>query len=359
MKRIGILNSGGDCAGLNAVISSFTKYAISDGCEVLGFIKGFEGVLDNKYIELTHERVRGISHIGGTILQSTNKGRFGAKVGSGDKATIPSEILKQTKENLAHLGIDTVVVIGGDGTLSSALQLQEYGISVIGVPKTMDNDLASTDKTFGFSTAVDIVTDAIDKINTTMTSHNRIFFIETFGRHTGWVSLYSGLAGGVDMILIPEIPFSYESVIKRFRDRREGGREHAIVVVAEGAKALDGQQVIRNKTGSSEVILGGISQAIMYEIETRAPGEFELRNTILGHVQRGGSPNSEDRILSKRLGTAAFDAVKQKKFGQMVALCGSEIIFVPIIDAVDKLKTVPINDELIEVSRKIGISFGD
>jgi len=359
MKRIGILNSGGDCAGLNAVISSFTKYAQSEGYEIFGFIKGFEGVLDKKYMELTQEKVRGISHLGGTILQSTNKGRFGAKVGEGNIARIPQEILQQTKQNLADLGIDKLCVIGGDGTLSSAYQLQEYGISVVGVPKTMDNDLASTDKTFGFSTAVDIVTDAIDKINTTMTSHNRVFFIETFGRHTGWVALFSGLAGGVDMILLPEVKFSYEKIVNYLKKRKESGREHAIIVVAEGAKSEDGKLVIRKRTESSEVTLGGISQLLMEEIDTRAPGEFELRNTILGHVQRGGSPNTEDRILAKRLGVAAFDAIKMGKFGHMVSLRGNEIVFVPILDAVDKLKTVPVNDPLVEVARKVGISFGD
>ncbi|MFO0703791.1 MAG: ATP-dependent 6-phosphofructokinase [Patescibacteria group bacterium] len=359
MKRIGILNSGGDCAGLNAVISSFTKYALSDGYEVYGFIKGFEGVLDKKYIELTQEKIRGISHLGGTILQSTNKGRFGAKVGEGNIARIPKEILEQTKQNLAELGIDKLCVIGGDGTLSSAYQLHEYGISIVGVPKTMDNDLASTDKTFGFSTAVDIVTDAIDKINTTMTSHNRVFFIETFGRHTGWVGLYAGLAGGVDMILLPEIKFSYAKIVDYLRKRKENGREHAIIVVAEGAKSEDGKLIIRKRTESSEVTLGGISQLLMEEIDSRAPGEFELRNTILGHVQRGGSPNSEDRILAKRLGVAAYDGIKNGKFGSMVALRGNKMEYVPILDAVDQLKTVPVHDELVEVARKIGVSFGD
>jgi ATP-dependent phosphofructokinase / diphosphate-dependent phosphofructokinase len=359
MKRVGILNSGGDCAGLNAVISSFSRCALANGYEVFGFIKGFEGILDKKYVNLTYEKVRGISHLGGTILQSTNRGRFAAKIGKGDVAEIPEDILSQTKANLDELQIDTLCVIGGDGTLTSALQLQKYGISIVGVPKTMDNDLAMTDKTFGFSTAVDIVTDAVDKINTTMTSHNRIFFIETFGRHAGWVALYAGLAGGVDVILIPEIPFTYNKIVELLRSRKNEGREYAIVLVAEGAKSEKGELITRQSSTSSEVTLGGISQMLMNEINIIAPDEFDMRSTILGHIQRGGSPNSEDRILSKRLGVSAFEAVTTKKFGHMVALRNGEIVFVPIADATNALKMVSRDDVLVQVARKIGISFGD
>ncbi len=360
IKKVGILNSGGDCAGLNAVIASIVKKGVPMGYRFVGFEKGWEGLLSPMhYFKLDEENVRGISHLGGTILKTTNKGRFAAKIGEGEKARIPNEILKEAKANLKKLKVDALIVIGGDGTLSGAAQLAETGVNIVGVPKTIDNDLLGTDQTFGFSTAVDVVTEAIDRIHTTATSHDRVIAIETMGRHAGWIALYGGVAGGAHAILIPEMPFSYKSVVKFLKKRERIGRSSTILVVAEGAKPINEPLSTLKEETYKETLLGGISGRLVRKIEEMAPGQFELRNVVLAHTQRGGSPNSEDRILAQRYGTAAIEAVHAKKFDRMVALKGNKIKTVDIEKAVSKLKHVTVKDEIYQMAQSIGIYFGD
>jgi len=361
MKKIGIVNSGGDTQAINAVIASAVKYGLGKDFKFIGFIKGWEGILDMEYMELGMEQIRGISHLGGTILHSVNKGRFAGKGGdAGDANSIPDEILHLAKKNLETLKIDTLIVIGGDGTLSGAMQLEKLGVKIVGVPKTIDNDLAGVDMTFGFSSAVEIGVEALDRIHTTAVSHDRVMFVETMGRHVGWIPLYAGLAGGADVILIPEIEFSYDGLVRFLSWRKKIGRNYSVVVVSEGAKAKNEKIATKeNVDGRPEVILGGISEQIMNRLNQMAPGEFEMRNVVLGHTQRGGSPNAEDRILAKSYGVAAVDAVINKKFGQMVAYVGGKMKTVPIEDAVDKLKKVTDEDLIFQSAKKLGVYFGE
>jgi 6-phosphofructokinase len=359
MKKVGIINGGGDTQAINAVIASVVRSGINRGYKFVGFIKGWEGLLDNEYIPLELKDVRGISHIGGTILQTTNKGRFSAKAGEGSVRKVPTELLDLAKKNFNDLGLECLIVIGGDGTLTGAQQLFEHGVNVIGVPKTIDNDLYLVDRTFGFSTAVDIVVEALDRIHTTALSHNRVFFVETMGRYAGWIALNAGLAGGANAILIPEIQFDYPSLIKFLTWRKKIGKNYSIVVVAEGTRAKNEEFVHDTKATTSENKLGGISYSIMERIEQEAPGEFEMRNVILGHTQRGGAPNAEDRILAKIYGTSAIDAVEAKRFGDMVCLVKGEMQTVAIADAIAKLKTVTPEDLGFQSARKLGIYFGE
>ncbi len=360
VKRVGILTGGGDCAGLNAVISSVVRSGIPLGYEFVGILKGWEGILDPPMLRpLALEDVRGISHLGGTILRTTNQGRFAAKAGAGGVSGIPEETLRMVERNMKANRIDALIVIGGDGTLSGAQQLMDLtGARVVGVPKTIDNDLQGTDRTFGFSTAVEVVREALDRIHTTAASHDRVIFVETMGRHAGWIALYGGVAGGADAILLPEFPFDLQDLTAFLRRDKE--REFAsVVVVAEGAR-INGQQSKRQSGGSQrEDKLGGTADRLLAAVEEMAPGEFEMRTVVLGHTQRGGSPNAEDRILSRAYGAAAMDAVHAGKFGCMVSLRQGKMDIVPIADAVGGLKLVTADDPVFAAARRIGISFGD
>ena len=339
MKRIGIVNSGGDCPGLNAVIASAVKAGSQHGYEYIGFEKGWEGLLNPmRFRHLTRESVRGISYLGGTILGTVNKGRFGAKAGSGDGRKIPHEILVEAKVNMAELGLDGLIVIGGDGTLSAALQLAELGVNIVGVPKTIDNDLGATDRTFGFSTAVQIVVDAMDRIHTTATSHGRTMFVETMGRHAGWIALRAGLAGGADAILLPEFPFQLEKLLAFLRERNNTVGS-SVIVVAEGVK-IRSEVVGKLRSVGQEIQLGGAANRLMDDLEVLAPNEFEMRGAVLGHVQRGGTPNAADRMLAKAYGVMATNAYEQGKFGQMVCYDSLHMHSVPIQEAVGSLKRV-------------------
>jgi 6-phosphofructokinase len=359
--KIGIVNSGGDVQGLNAVIASAVNYGTSKGHTFVGFNKGWEGILDLKHFDLTKDKVRGISHLGGTILHSVNKGRFAGKAGSkGGVNAIPDEILDLAKTNLEKLDVGALIVIGGDGTLSAANQLYKKGVKIIGVPKTIDNDLKGTDQTFGFSTAVDVVVEALDRIHTTAVSHDRVFFIETMGRHAGWIALHAGLAGGADAILLPEIKFSYAKLIEFLRKRKNSGRNYSIVVVAEGATAVNEDLALLENTGDRpEIRLGGISDQIMHKIDEISPSEFEMRNVVLGHIQRGGTPNAEDRILSKTYGVAAIDAISAKKYGHMVTYVARQTNFVSIAEAVGDLKLVEDLTPELQTAKKIGVFLGE
>jgi 6-phosphofructokinase 1 len=354
MKKIGILNSGGDCAGLNAVIASIVKCGIPMGYSFVGFERGWEGLLDKTYIELTNERVRGISHLGGTILRTANKGRFAGKVGSGDPYKIDPDILALAKRNADEMGLDGLIVIGGDGTLSAAKQLADYGLRLVGVPKTIDNDIAATDKTFGFSTAVQVAVDALDKIHTTAASQDRTFFVECMGRHAGWISLYAGLAGNANAILLPEFKLDLDEFVDFLRKRQGGQRMSAIIVVSEGLKVGD-HLSSKAEASSSEVVLGGASEKLMHLVEEKAPGEFEMRNVVLGHTQRGGSPMSQDRILSKRYGIAAMLAYDAGESNVMVASRNNQMVTVPIGDATAELKLVSHETYEYQAAQRLGV----
>lgn len=361
MKKIGVLTGGGDAQPLNAAISAIVKTAVSRGHEIIGFEKGFEGVLSPMlFRDLTLKSVRGISHTGGTILHAVNKGRFSSKVGMGESKEIPEEILKEAKRNLDTVGVDTLIVIGGDGTLNGAYQLAKYGIKIIGVPKTIDNDILNTDKTFGFSTAVDIVVDAIDKVHTTATSHDRAIFVEVMGRNAGWIALHGGFAAGADLILVPEIPFDYNKIVEFLRTRKETGYRATVVAVSEGAKELEGEATFKDSSIlNSEYKLGGVSLQIINQLERLAPGEFDLRNVVLGHVQRGGSPNAEDRVLAKTYGVAAIDAIDNGQFDVMLSLQNNKIVHIPLSEVKEKTKTIENGNLTLESAKKMGVYFGD
>lgn len=357
-KTIGIINSGGDCAGINTVIASAVLSGIRAGYRFIGFELGWEGLIDRKFIELGHEEAIHIQNLGGTVLRTTNRGRFAAKVGKGETKQIAPEVLQACKDSMEALDVDGLLVIGGDGTLSGALQLAEYDVKMVGIPKSIDNDLYATDLTFGFSTAVQVAVDAIDRIQTTAFSHNRIFLVECMGRNAGWLSLYAGLASGADAILLPEFPTSMDDIVAFLRHRRDNHRDSTVIVVSE-AFEIDGKASIQGGTATNEVIFSGITDELIRQVEALAPNEFEMRNVVLGHTQRGGSPCALDRILSKRFGTRAIEAYQQGMFGYMVALQNDKIQTVRIEDAVNQLKLVTRDNKIFQAARQTGIFLGD
>jgi ATP-dependent phosphofructokinase / diphosphate-dependent phosphofructokinase len=329
MARYGVLTGGGECPGLNAVIRAIVRRGANDhGHEFFGFRYGWAGVLAGDGAELTVDTTRGILPRGGTILGTSRTNPYKEDGG-----------LERVRASLADHGIDGLIPIGGEDTLGVARRLADDGIDVVGVPKTIDNDLAGTDFTFGFQTAVQIATDAIDRLHTTAESHNRVIVVEVMGRHAGWIATYAGMAGGADVILVPERPFDVEEVCDRVRNRHTHGRTFSIVVVAEGATPKDGQ-IQTEFGGATDAFgherLGGIAVQLEREIEERTG--YESRMTILGHVQRGGSPLAYDRVLGTRFGVAAIDAANAGNFGKMVALRGTEIELVPLDEALAEPK---------------------
>jgi 6-phosphofructokinase 1 len=353
MKRIGILTGGGDCPGLNAVIRAAVRTLIRDyDLEVVGIQLGFEGLLTKSIIPLTLETIRGILPKGGTLLRTTNRGNpFEYPTGNGTECADRSP---ECVENIRDLGLDGIIAIGGDGTLKIAQRLCDMGIPMVAVPKTIDNDLAATDYTFGFQTAVAIATDAVDRLHTTAESHDRVMILEVMGRNAGWIALYAGIAGGADIILIPEIPYQPEEVVRMIRERQKEKSNFDIIVVAEGAKRQGGEEAYLDKASRR---LGGIAYQVAADIQQHT--DLEIRVTVLGHVQRGGSPIASDRILSSRFGKAAADLVARKQFGQMVAIRGEDIVSVPIAEAVSRPKYVDPNGQMVQTAQSLGISFGD
>jgi phosphofructokinase-like protein len=333
--RIGVLTGGGDCPGLNAAIRAIVRKGIDVyGHVLIGFRDGWKGPLESEYDELTIESTRGILPRGGTILGTSRTNPFKRDDG-------PARI----EETMSSLHLDGLIAIGGEDTLGAASRLHnEHGLAVLGVPKTIDNDLASTDVTFGFDTALQVATEAIDRLHTTAESHHRVMVVEVMGRHAGWIALQSGLAGGADVILIPERPFDIEEVCALLRRRHARGRAFSIVVVAEGALPEEGTMEVAggNADEFGHVRLGGIGQRLEHEIEQRTG--FETRATVLGHVQRGGTPTAFDRVLATRVGIAAIDAAHDGRWGTMPALRGTRIELVPLTDAVAELRTVPPED---------------
>src|SRR3954466_7810932 len=357
-KRVGILTAGGDCPGLNAVIRGVVKSANTHGYEVVGFLKGYEGLVDPvSYIPLNHKNTTGILSQGGTILGSTNKGRFCATVGVNDRQELDPELMAGVKTTVEHLNLSGLICVGGDGSLAVAQQFHENGIPVVGVPKTIDNDLSSTAFTFGFFSAVFCATDALDRLHTTAASHERTMILEVMGRHAGWIALYAGIAGGGDVILIPEIPWTFESVCQAIINREQRGKKFTLVVVAEGAELPEKGLVTQDKQESQrQVRLGGIGNYVAKEIEQRLGKE--TRTVVLGHLQRGGAPTTFDRVLATQFGAHAVRLVVERKFGHMVTYQPPDMLDVPIIDAI-KLASVCPNCSAVQAARALGVSFGD
>jgi phosphofructokinase-like protein len=355
--RIGVLTSGGDCPGLNAVLRGVVLAADKLGWEVIGFVDGFEGLLPpGKYKVLDRHEIAGIMPRGGTIIGTTNRGHFVAKIGAGDRTHVADKVIADARGVLRELRVDGLIIIGGDGSMATALQLQEAGINCIGVPKTIDNDLEATAMTFGFDSAVATVMDALDRLHTTATSHKRIMILEVMGRHAGWIALHGGLAGGAHVILIPEIRFDYDKIAAAIKLRAERGNPSAIVVVAEGACPRDGQVVMQN-IQDAEYRLGGIGEIVAREIAARTGKE--TRCTVLGHLQRGGAPTALDRILGTRFGVKAVQLIREKQFGSMVSYQAYQVSHVPIADAVNRLKLVPPDGEMVQTARAVEICLGD
>jgi ATP-dependent phosphofructokinase / diphosphate-dependent phosphofructokinase len=329
---VGVLTGGGDCPGLNAVIRAIVRKGIDRyGHEIVGFRDGWRGPLDNASEELTVESTRGILPRGGTILGTSRTNPLTREGGP--------ELIR---ENMRALDLDGLIAIGGEDTLGAAAKLHaEHELPVIGVPKTIDNDLGGTDMTFGFDTAVQVATEAIDRLHTTAESHNRVMVVEVMGRHAGWIALHSGIAGGADVILIPERPFDIDEVCRLISRRHSRGRFFSIVVAAEGAVPLEGTMEVMS-AGEDEfghARLGGIGQRLEVEIESRTG--YETRATVLGHVQRGGTPTAFDRVLATRLGVTAIDGVDERRWGTMAALRGTNVELIQLTEAVAELRTVP------------------
>src|SRR6266850_8103119 len=355
--RIGILTSGGECPGLNAVLRGAALAADKLGWEMLGFRDGFEGLLPpGDFTVLDRKCTENIMALGGTLIGTTNRGHFVAKIGAGDRAVVAAEVIEKARKVLNEARVQALIIVGGDGSMTTALQLQEAGINCIGVPKTIDNDLEATAMTFGFDSAVAVVMDALDRLHTTATSHRRVMVVEVMGRHTGWIALHGGIAGGADIILIPEIPFDYDKIAGATKAREAAGYLGTVVVVAEGARPKHGEQVKRDVEGG-EFRLGGIGDIVTREIAKRTGKE--TRSCVLGHLQRGGAPTTLDRILGTRFGVKAVQLANEGHFGSMVSYQNYQVRHVPIAEAVNRLKLVPPNGELVQTARDVDISFGD
>jgi len=359
-NRIAILTGGGDCPGINAVIRAVTKKAILEyGMEVIGVQDGYHGVISNRYKKLEYADVSGILTLGGTILgtsKTANPYRYAVK--KGDKL-IFKDMSETAVENIKNLDIRCLVCIGGDGTLKIAYRMFKDGVPIVGIPKTIDNDLLGTDITFGFDSAVFIATEGIDRIHTTAQSHHRVMIVEVMGHNAGWIALHSGIAGGGDIILIPEIPFDLDIIADKVKERSRIGKRFSIVVVAEGAKPKGGDIVIQRivKESSDPIRLGGIGFVLGAQIEKMTG--VETRTVVMGHLQRGGTPTPFDRVLATRLGTRAVDMIENRKFGYMVGVKGDSLVEFPLKEVAKGLKLVPLDHPLIEAARSVGTSFGN
>jgi len=360
IKRIGILTGGGDCPGLNAVIRAVVKNAIFHyQLEVVGFLEGYLGMIKNMTRRLAASDASGILHQGGTILGTSNRDnpfRFPVTV-RGKKAF--RDVSEQAIRHLKRNKVDALIAVGGDGSLTIAYQLYQKGVPIVGIPKTIDNDLWGTDVTFGFNTALHTAMEAIDKIQTTAASHHRVMVVEVMGRYAGWIALEAGIAGGGDVILIPEIPYDIEKVCEVVRERYRYGKRSSIVVVAEGARPQKGKVVVHKMVEDSTdpVRLGGVGYKVGNDIEKRTG--LETRVTVLGHIQRGGSPIAFDRILATRYGAEAVELVMRRKFGRMICLRGLRIDSIPLKSIQNDQRKVFANGDLVKTGRSIGISFGD
>jgi len=363
-KRVLVLTGGGDCPGLNAVLRGIVKRASKErDWEVIGSYEGFNGILREpmELIALDEKKVSGIHVKGGTIIGTTNKGGpFAWPVKNNDGSWTTVDRSDELIRKLQYQNIDAVINIGGDGSQSISQRLYEKGCRIIGVPKTIDNDLAGTDFTFGFQTAVEIATDAVDKLVTTAESHNRIFILEVMGRDAGWIALHAAVAGGAEICLIPEIPYDISKIINRIDSRMRLGRGFAIIVIAEGAKPKNGEVVARasDEIGYKHVHLGGAGLRLAQQLKS-AGCDVDIRTTILGHLQRGGIPNAYDRVLATQFGVKAFEMVLAEDFGKMVSYKHPDIVSVKIEDAISVYNVIRPDDQLLHTARGIGISMGD
>ena len=361
LQRVGILTGGGDCSGLNAVIRAITRTSIIGyNSKVVGIEAGFEGLIFNRTQELTVRSTRDILTLGGTILGTTNKGNpFAYREYDPEGKIIETDYSDKVVENFNRLNLDALFVVGGEGTLELGYKLYQKGIPIIGVPKTIDNDLEKTDYTFGFQTAVQVACDSLDRLHTTGKSHQRVMILEVMGRSAGWIALESGLSGGAHIILIPEIPYDIEKVAEKIRLRAEGGSPYSIIMVAEGAKEVAGG-VVTLESAEERLQgvekLGGVGFYIAEQIQQRI--DLEVRCTVLGHIQRGGSPTSFDRVLGTRLGSYAVQAAAEGKFGTMVSLDTPDITLVPLQELAGKVRSVPLDSQLIQCAESIGINMG-
>jgi ATP-dependent phosphofructokinase / diphosphate-dependent phosphofructokinase len=357
-KKIAIVTGGGDCPGLNAVIRAVVLGAINRGWKVFGIERGIEGLLHaDRVQQLDAQAVRGIIHTGGTILGTSNRGNpFRLEINGNGEPKI-ADVSDKVVDSFHRLGFEALIVIGGDGTLKIASGLARKGIPIIGVPKTIDNDLMATEISFGFSTAVTTATDAIDKLHATAESHERVMIVEVMGHYAGWIALYSGVAGGGDVILLPEIPYRIEVIADKLHDRWRRKRNFAIVVAAEGARPIGGEMIFKAQEEGREPRLGGIAERLAIDLY-RASG-YETRSLVLGHLQRGGQPTPADRLLATRFGAAAIRAIAHGERNVMMAFQSSTIVSVPLDRAISEMKCVPLDHDLIQSARDLGISFGD
>lgn len=357
-KRLGILTSGGDCPGLNAVIRGAVLAGEQLGYSCLGFLRGYEGLVDPvSYQPLNAKNTVGILRHGGTILGSTNKGRFVTRTGIDDRQELDVELLASVKDTVQQLGLSGLICIGGDGSLGICQQFHEFGIPVVGVPKTIDNDLSATAYTFGFDSAVACATDALDRLHTTAASHNRVLVMEVMGRHAGWIALHAGIAGGADVILIPEVFWTFENVCHKILEREAAGQHFTLIVVAEGATLAGGGPMARDCGALGQVRLGGMGNFVAEEIERRL--HRETRCVVLGHLQRGGCPTAFDRVLATQFGAHAVRLAHQERFGEMISFKPPMIDSVPIAEAVSRVSLVDPQGTTVQSARALGISFGD
>jgi 6-phosphofructokinase 1 len=359
-KRIAINTGGGDAPGLNAVIRAVVLAAHGRGWEVLGIKRGYEGLLDvTKIVQLDRDAVRGITHLGGSMLGSTNRGnpfQWPLPAPGGEVTLVDRS--DEIVTNVRRLGIDALIAIGGDGSMRIAHALAEKGVPIVGVPKTIDNDLPGTALTFGFDTAVSVATEAINRLHSTAEAHQRVFTVELMGRHAGWIALHAGIAATADVILIPEIPFDIEVVCRKIMEREALGRHFSIVVVAEGACPAGGRLVLQEEAAKGrEARLGGIGEQVAHWIEERTGKES--RNLVLGHLQRGGGPSAFDRLTALRFGAAAVRVVERGESGVMVALDPPDLLTVPLAEVICKQKLVPVTGDTVQTARDLGICLGD
>ncbi len=372
IKKIGVLTGGGDCSGLNAVINGITKTAVYKyNIEVIGYLRGYNGLYHNDFIRLDRDRVSGIMHQGGTILKSSNKDNlFNYATKKEDGSYEYNDVSDVAMENMRKEGVDALIVIGGDGTLTSARDFHRKGLPVIGVPKTIDNDLPATDVTFGYNTSLETITESLDKIHTTAYSHDRVMVVEVMGRHTGWLAIEGGISGSADAILIPEIPYDLNKIAEKVRERDAEGRHFSVVVVSEGAKEKGGGVHVRETVEDSadSMRLGGVGKVVTDKLQELIP-EHEVRYTNLAYLQRGGTTSQFDRVLGLRFGTSAVDLLMQGGGGKMVRYRGRDITHVDLEEVVGGghvgetseggAKNVDPNGQMVRSAKAIGISFGD
>lgn len=357
--KIAINTGGGDAPGLNAAIRAATLAALKRGWEVYGIKNGYGSIYtDEPFVKLDEDKVRGITLQGGTILGTANKGNpFEMPHQKDDGSWDTKDVSDHLIETFDDYGIDALVAIGGDGSMNIASQLIHKGLNIVGVPKTIDNDIYGCDVTLGFDTAIDIATGAIDRITTTAESHHRLMVVEVMGRYAGWIALYSGIASSADVVLIPEIPFSYDSIVEKIKEREAKGRHYTMIVVAEGAKEKDGEIVTKGKEVGQQVQLGGIADRVANELSERTGKES--RSVVLGHLQRGGSPSTYDRLISLRFGAAAIRCIQDNDFNKLVVLQDNQLTRIPITSIEGKMKSVSLESDTMQTARDIGICMGD